>query len=210
MERSGYDRRKRPTDLPSTDRHRRPREYAVEDSRSRKHYISNQSNHDPRDRKNSESFRGYHTPHQDYRSPPTPDTPYQGARYASYDTPRSSPQDSHRRGPRYSRDPAPPSIPDNRANKVAWQYNIPHDNNTNQICEKYERPMDPKEFKEQCRKAYLQAAEERKRNAEMSVWGKCNWAIYDNCEGPNRRWFFSSLNPQRRLWNFLKMLQLLY
>ncbi len=46
-------------------------------------------------------------------------------------------------------------------------------------CENYEQPMDPKTFREECRKAYLEAAAQRQRNAEMSVWGRCNWATYD-------------------------------
>ncbi len=46
-------------------------------------------------------------------------------------------------------------------------------------CENYEQPMDPKTFREECRKAYLEATAQRQRNAEMSVWGRCNWATYD-------------------------------
>lgn len=61
--------------------------------------------------------------------------------------------------------------------KVSWEYNVPQDDSN---CGKnYEKPMDPKEFREQCRRAYVRAAEERQRNAELSVWGKCDWATYD-------------------------------
>ncbi|XKL66037.1 hypothetical protein PGB90_009457 [Kerria lacca] len=61
--------------------------------------------------------------------------------------------------------------------KVNWEYNISKDQVDN--GKDFEKPMDPKEFREQCHKAYLRAAEERQRNAELSVWGKCNWATYD-------------------------------
>lgn len=43
----------------------------------------------------------------------------------------------------------------------------------------FEAPMDPREFEQQCKQAYLRAAQERQRNADMSVWGKCDWATYD-------------------------------
>lgn len=62
--------------------------------------------------------------------------------------------------------------------KTVWEYDVPSEANT--VCsEKFEQPMDPKEFKEQCRKSYLEAAAARQRNANMSVWGKCDWATYD-------------------------------
>lgn len=52
--------------------------------------------------------------------------------------------------------------------------------------EHYERPMDPRAFREECRKAYMEAAAARQRNAEMSVWGRCSWATYDKCDPRNR------------------------
>jgi len=60
--------------------------------------------------------------------------------------------------------------------KVSWEYDVPQDESAGK---NYEKPMDPKEFREQCRRAYVRAAEERQRNAELSVWGKCDWATYD-------------------------------
>lgn len=52
--------------------------------------------------------------------------------------------------------------------------------------EQYERPMDPRAFREECRKAYMEAAAARQRNAEMSVWGRCSWATYDKYDPRNR------------------------
>lgn len=52
--------------------------------------------------------------------------------------------------------------------------------------EEYERPMDPRAFREECRKAYMEAAAARQRNAEMSVWGRCSWATYDKFDPRNR------------------------
>lgn len=52
--------------------------------------------------------------------------------------------------------------------------------------EQYERPMDPRAFREECRKAYMEAAAARQRNAEMSVWGRCSWATYDKFDPRNR------------------------
>ncbi len=63
--------------------------------------------------------------------------------------------------------------------KVSWEYDVPQDFADGRYNKNYEKPMDPKEFREQSRLAYLRAAQERRRNAELSVWGKCDWATYD-------------------------------
>lgn len=184
MERSRYDRRKRP-DSPSERRN--ARHYKSQD-RSRHHFTSNsQPYHESHDREFNDNFRGYQTPVQEYREPRTPDTPYIGPpRHASYDTPRPyAPPASEARRARFPREPSAEKPFKGMSGNISWQYDIPESNN--QICEKYERPMDPKEFKEQCRRAYLQNAEDRKRNAELSVWGKCDWASYEKSDIPKHR-----------------------
>lgn len=189
MERSGYDRRKRPfVDFPSDHR---------TNNKSNTYLDTNHrpsANLQPYANPSKPDYRGYTTPIQEYRSPRTPNTPYIGApRYAPYDVPKPV-ADGHRNvRPRYPREPFSHSEPllDKRiSSKVSWQYDLPtQDASSNQICEKYERPMDPKEFKEQCRKAYLQNAQDRKRNADLSVWGKCDWAVFEKCQdcGPKHR-----------------------
>lgn len=73
-----------------------------------------------------------------------------------------------------------------QSSKPAWEYDVPPEATTISY-EKFEQPMDPKEFKEECRRSYLEAAAARQRNADLSVWGKCAWATYDGLDGYPRR-----------------------
>lgn len=60
--------------------------------------------------------------------------------------------------------------------KVSWAHDTPAEQRGQM---NFEKPMNPSEFREQCRKTYLQATAERRRNAEIGLWGKCEWATYD-------------------------------
>lgn len=104
------------------------------------------------------------SPLRRYDEPPTPNSKY------SY---------RHRRGSRNysgvgSHSTSPPSPP---PDPMAVGY------------EKYEQPMDPNRFREECRKTYIEASAQRQRNAEMSLWGRCDWATYDtyDARAHNRR-----------------------